>query len=458
MRLWPLVVVPVTGDEVVTILSRIREPTFPEDRRSVVTSGDVSSLNGAIAEMSRAGGGTLEVAGDYTLEGSLVLQSNIRLRLRQARLRWTARRSNYLPPVLTKFEGIEVLNYQPLLRSSYGHNLSVVGLGTLSILDGGGKGWRPKSRKNGNAVRKMMTRPVAERNIVKFDLPPSFVQFFRCTTVHFENLTLTNTPWWTVHPVYSTNVIIRGLILRTFSTKNSDGIDPDSSVDVLIEKNDLLTGDDAVAIKSGRDLDGRRVGRSSKNIILRDNVIRTSPYNAFCIGSEVSGGVENIFFLDNIIHGGRTAFFFKSNTDRGAFIRNVVIENVTALNITDSCVQFIPTYKQHQGGQQQKYPTKFSDFALTNVHCHLSRGGGGGSHHREPPHGGSALAAVGLDDGHPIANLRISNFVLFPSSTGSSSQPPLVALKFARNVTFTNVSLDAGKSVVSGTFFDVLSS
>lgn len=302
-----------TEDAIAAIEGRIYEPTFRPVSYSVSDYGalgdgksdDLNAFKAAINAANLAGGGTVETSDSttYYLEGPLDLLSNVQLRLgSETTVKWSSDPKHY-GSVLTKFEGTEVFNYSPLMRAYLASNVSVVGAGPSSCLDGGGEGWFEKNSEDADRLREMGNDsvPVYSRIFGSIaELPPNFIETFGAQAFHIENLTIRNSPFWTIHPVASQNIICRGLKIHTTSTKNSDGIDPEGSVDVLIEAVDFDTGDDAVAVKAGRDADGWRIGRPSRNVIVRSCTL-ASLCNALNIGSEVSGGVQSVYFYDNTI-------------------------------------------------------------------------------------------------------------------------------------------------------------
>ncbi|MBA7548505.1 hypothetical protein ES705_40965 [subsurface metagenome] len=194
-------------------------------------------------------------------------------------------------------------------------------------------------------------------------LRPTLIELYECEGVLIEGLTLRDSPFWTVHPVFSKNVTLRNLKIYGESL-NDDGIDPDSSEDVLIEGCEIKTHDDAIAIKAGRDQDAwDRPG--SRNIIVRNNHL-LSGVNALCIGSEMSGGVENLYAYDNYIAGGKHALNFKCNLDRGGQVQKVYIKDIEIESCQDAMFIFRMDYHGYRGNH---FPTKFNDFYVSGIKC-----------------------------------------------------------------------------------------
>lgn len=425
--------------EVSAIEGRISEPTFRDVSYHVSAYGAVgdgvkdnlAAFGAAIKDANDQGGGTVEVeSGEYYLKGSLELLSNVRLRLGvDARLVWSSSRDDY-EAVLTKFEGTECFNYAPLLRMYLASNVSIVGAGASSVLDGSGTGWFEKSSDDSDRLRSMADRPVYSRVFGSTaELPPNFIESFGASGVHLENLTIQNSPFWTVHPVASRNVLCRNLAIFTSSTKNSDGIDPEGSVDVLIEDVTFDTGDDCVAVKAGRDEDGRRIARPSENVVVRRCDMK-SKTNALCIGSEVSGGVRNVYFYDNKIDGAEVALYFKSNLDRGSFVRDVRVWDIRA-NDVKKCIDFTNDYHGERGGF---FPTDFDGFSISNVDCALKTS--------EEQQDASALSAVGVDEDHPISNVTLTNISVVSSFDDPSPSSSLVRVEHVSNFDLVDVFVD----------------
>ncbi|KAK8913623.1 putative polygalacturonase [Platanthera zijinensis] len=157
---------------------------------------------------------------------------------------------------------------------------------------------------------------------------PHLLEFLHSTYIHISNVILKNSPFWNIHPVYSSNVVIRSVtVLAPHDSPNTDGIDPDSCSNVCIEDCFISTGDDLVAVKSGWDEYGIAYGRPCSDIIIR-RVTGSSPFSGIAIGSEASGGVENILVENINIYSTGIGIHIKTNTGRGGFIRNVTISQV----------------------------------------------------------------------------------------------------------------------------------
>lgn len=339
-------------------------------------------LQSAIDSCSITGGGHVVVAdGDYLLCGPLHLKSNVDLHLDEgAVLRFSGKSQDFLPVVMTRFEGTELYGHSPMIYASHQQNIAITGRGTIdaqACVEMAEWGKVEKILADGASVSKetpdvqrLRTMgeqliPVQERQFGDGTfLRPACIETYGCSRVLIEEVTIKDSPFWTIHPLYCDNVIVRGVTIDSHNP-NNDGCDPESSSNVLIENCLFRCGDDAVAIKSGRDADGRRVGRPSENIVIR-NCTFNSECNGLCIGSEMSGGVQNVYMSNVAIGSVKNALYFKSNLDRGGYIRNVHVDSITVSHVQGAVLRFETNYFGYRGGQS---PAQYQDFFISNVHA-----------------------------------------------------------------------------------------
>ena len=261
------------------------------------------------------------------------------------------------------------MGHSPRIYAHGATNIALTGEGTI---DGNGKatiaGVRAaKGILAGSDLRGMGAAgtPVEQRQFgTGHWLRTSTVQPFDCTNVLIEGVTVIDSPFWVVHPVLCRNVTVRRVKVDSLNA-NNDGCDPDSSADVLIEDCDFHTGDDAIAIKSGRDRDGWTVGRPSENIVIRRCVMRAKDGDV-CIGSEMSGGVRNVFVEDCRFLTGSSALYFKGNLDRGGRVERVRVRRIAIDRLKDAMIRFETSYPGYRGGN---HPPSFRDFLLEDIHC-----------------------------------------------------------------------------------------
>lgn len=334
------------------ILARIQPPAFPERELYITGFGAVgdgatdatAAITAAIEACHRAGGGRVVVpAGDWPT-GPLRLLSNVDLHLAAgATLRFSTDPSRYLPVVLTRWEGVELMGYAPLIYAFGQRNVAITGEGTL---DGQADAthWWPWKAKTGpesqTPDRDRLFRqaqdgvPVAERVYgAGHYLRPPFIQMYRCTNVLVEGITIRSSPFWVIHPVLCSNVTVRKVTVLSLGP-NSDGCDPESSTDVLIEETLFDTGDDCVAIKSGRNADGRRLAAPSERIVVRNCRMRAG-HGGVTIGSEVSGGVRDVFAEGNVMSSPNLerGLRIKTNLARGGVVENVFMRDTEILEV-----------------------------------------------------------------------------------------------------------------------------
>ncbi|XP_019422336.1 PREDICTED: probable polygalacturonase [Lupinus angustifolius] len=176
---------------------------------------------------------------------------------------------------------------------------------------------------------------------------PHMVELANSTAVLISNLTVLNSPFWTIHPVYCSHVTVQNVtIISPLKSPNTDGIDPDSSDDVCIEDCYISTGDDMISIKSGWDEYGIAFGRPSKNIIIHRLTGQTQSSSGIAIGSEMSGGVSEVYAEDIRMFNSNNSIRIKTAPGRGGYVRNIYISNVTLVNVT-TAIRLTGLYGQH---------------------------------------------------------------------------------------------------------------
>jgi len=358
------------------IIENIAKTSFPERSMKFVCREDSNvrrQLQQAIDSFSLTGGGRLLVGkGTYKIDGSIVLKSDVDLHLEEgACLLFSGKASDYLPVVLTRWEGTELYGHSPMIYACHANNIAITGKGIIDT-QGGVEfaAWAEKEMKDRDRLREMGSKlvPVQQRIFGEGTLlRPSCIQFLGCSRILIDGVTVKNSPFWTIHPVYCDNVIVRGVTIDSHYP-NNDGCDPESTSNVLIENCTFRTGDDAVAIKSGRDKDGREIGRPSKNIVIR-NCIFNSECNGLCIGSEMSGGVENVYMSGIKIGTVKNAIYFKSNKDRGGYIRNVFVDHITVERVKGAILRFETNYFGFRGGN---FPSTYEHFEIKDVEANVA--------------------------------------------------------------------------------------
>ncbi|MET8521607.1 glycoside hydrolase family 28 protein [Nocardioides sp. NPDC004968] len=327
------------------IRARIKPPTFSEREVSVVDfgadpSGQTKSTDAfkeAIAAVNEAGGGRVEVPAGVFLTGAIHLKSNVNLHLADdATIRFSRDKADFLPVVKTRYEGVELYNYSPFIYAHRVENVAVTGNGTL---DGNADAdnwwdWKADSPRPETPDRNELFRmgeegvPVEERVFgAGHYIRPNFVEFYESRNILVQGVTLNNSPMWLLHPTLSENVTIDGVHLESLGP-NNDGVNPESSRDVLIKNTFFNTGDDNIAIKSGRNAEGRRIGVPAENILIEGNYMQAG-HGAIVAGSEMSGGVRHVFAQDNVMDSPDLdrVVRIKTNSVRGGVVEDIYVRD-----------------------------------------------------------------------------------------------------------------------------------
>lgn len=380
----------VGWDALPQILAKIKAPEFPDRSFDITDYGAkeggkalcTKAFKKAIDACVKAGGGKVVVPAGRFLTGPIHLQSNVNLVVgKGATLVFSDNFKHYLPPVFVRWEGEECYNLSPLIYANGCENIGITGEGTL---DGQGPTWwkwREESAtdlyREANNRKMAWARdgvPVADRVQGKGDdhWCPTFISPINCKNVLIEGLTLINGPFWNVHPVYCENVTVRGLEIVN-DGPNGDGCNPSSSSYVLIEDCVFKTGDDCIAIKSGKNADGRRVGKASEYIIVRDCVMNDG-HGGVVIGSEMSGGVRNVYAEDCVMDSPhlKRALRIKTNSVRGGTVENVYMRNVKIGQVDEAVLKVNFYYGEKDTGQHT--PT-VRNVNMENVTCNKSEYG-----------------------------------------------------------------------------------
>lgn len=353
----------------------IQVPVFPH-REFVVTNfaaaegGNISeAIRQAIAACHDAGGGRVVIPRGRWLTGQIHFQSNVNLHLADgAVLSFSEKPEDYLPAVQTQWEGMECFNYSPLVYAFACTNVALTGKGTLEAKLDVWKQWFARPPAHLAALKQLYefahtNAPVAQRQMAVGEnhLRPQFIQFNRCRNVLIEDVKIRNSPFWTIHLLLDTDVVVRRVDVSA-RNHNNDGLDADSSRNVLVEDCKFDQGDDAISVKSGMDFDGRRIATPAENIVIR-NCKMVRGHELLAIGSDLSGGVRNVYLHDCRFENTPGAapmhlLLIKTNARRGGFAENIFCENIIAnstkfgvLGIdTDTLYQWrdlVPAYETH---------------------------------------------------------------------------------------------------------------
>lgn len=350
-------------------LPRIPDRQFDIRDYGAVAGGErdaLPAIRQAIDAASTEGGGIVLIPGGrWFVKGPIHLQSRIELRLADdAHLLFSPEPNDYLPVVKQRWEGTEVFSHSPLIYARDVVDVAITGAGTIDgNPDSVFHSWHEKQAGDIRKLRAMGFTGVDVNERVFGDgtyLRPSLIQIFEAERVLLDGYRATNSPFWVNHLVYTDHATVRNLRVDSHFA-NNDGVDVESSTRVLVENCEFRTGDDSVAIKSGRDLDGRTIGRPSRDIVVRNNDMGGE--DGIALGSEMSGGIKNVWFIDNVLREGNAAFRFKSNLDRGGIVEDAYISGADVESFA-TLFWFQLNYPSEHGGE---FATTYRNIVLRDV-------------------------------------------------------------------------------------------
>jgi len=338
----------------------------------------------AIEACSSAGGGRVVVPAGRYLTGPVRLRSGIELHLEKgAVVEFADDPALYLPAVPSSWEGLECLNYSPLLYAYGCTNVAVTGGGTIRAkMDF----WRKLMDEKGtdiNGARAILYKwgsedyPVEKRDITKAHaaiMRPQLMQFNRCKGVRIEDVRIEDSPFWTIHLYQSEDVGIRRIDMCAHGF-NNDGVDIEMTRNVLIEDSVFDQGDDGFVFKAGRNRDAWRIGRPTENVEVRNCRLKTVA-SLIGVGSELSGGIRNIYVHDCTVERACNLFYVKTNHRRGGFVENVRMENVKVDLVSQ--VMGVDTEVLYQWRRFPDYETRLTPIKglyMKNVRCGKARTG-----------------------------------------------------------------------------------
>lgn len=365
------------------VLNNIKAPTPPASTLSILSFGAAGdsvtdckpAFDKAMLECTKLKGAKIVIPpGIYFMGGPIHLVSNVCLEIQKgARLKFSSDPARYLPVVLTSWEGTFVYNYSPFIYGYKLKNVSITGEGTI---DGNASltfnTWKEKQDSDQMLTREMNHNKVEISKRVfgaRHFLRPQLIQLFDCKNILIEDVHITNSPFWCIHLLKSQNATVRRI---SFNAKNinNDGIDPEYSKNILIENVDFNNGDDNIAIKAGRDDEGRITAIPSENIIIRH--CRFKGLHAVVIGSEMSAGVRSVF-IENCVASGycKRGIFLKSNPDRGGYITDIFVNNVKFDEVED-CFYITSFYH----GEGKGHSSHISYISVDSLSCRKATNAG----------------------------------------------------------------------------------
>ena len=356
------------------------------------------AIQKAIDKCSKKGGGRVVIpAGQKFLTAAIQLKSGVNLEVQEGAVLEFAFEPELYPIVPTRWEGLDCWNLSPLIYAYQARDIAITGKGTI---DGGGTNdtWWPWcgskkfGMKEGGIAQNMGARArllkqaedgvdMDQRRFGPTDgLRPQMINFNQCEGILIEGVTLLRSPFWVIHPLLSKDITVRGVHINN-DGPNGDGCDPESCDRVLIENCFFNTGDDCIAIKSGRNNDGRQGGQGrfagtpSKNIIIRNSKFNNG-HGGVVIGSEISGGCQNVYAencemdspsLDRVLR-------IKTNSCRGGIIENINMRNITVGQCGEAVLKINTDYEPREICCRGFYPT-VRNVTMENVTCKKSKYG-----------------------------------------------------------------------------------
>lgn len=381
-----------------------------------VSFTNTGAIQRAIDRCSESGGGTVLIPPGFWLSGPFTLKSDVNLHLSQGALLQFSDNFDDYPIVETNWEGQAAIRCQSPISATNAHNVAITGGG---VIDGAGQVWRQVKKEkltesqwkklvaSGGVLddKKRIWYPteraktghetpgagsisagytVSSGEQIKEFLRPNMIRITQCRRVLLEGVTFQNSPAWNVHPTLTDHLTVRNVKIRNpWYAQNGDGLDVESCRYVLIENSTFDVGDDAICLKSGRDAEGRKRGIPTAYVIVRNSVVFHG-HGGFVIGSEMSGGVHDIYVDNCTFHGTDVGLRFKTKRDRGGVVENIFISNIQMASIPGEAVLFDMYYEAKdpvpQDGQTYQPPVikaepvgegtpQFRNFHIRNLVC-----------------------------------------------------------------------------------------
>ncbi|MBK7870310.1 MAG: GDSL family lipase [Saprospiraceae bacterium] len=375
-------------------LPNILQPVFKKDTFNIINFGAIADgitkntefINKAINECNNSGGGVVIIPKGLWLTGPIVLKSNVNLHLQAgALLQFSDQREDY-PLVESTFEGLAAYRNQAPISAKDAENIAITGKG---IIDGAGGVWRPVKKSkltdsqwkklvasggvldakgdiwypSESAIKGSMTenpgvmtpgKTLQDNEAIKDFLRPNMITFTNCKQILLQDVIFQNSPAWCLHPLLSEHITLRNLIVKNPAyAQNGDGLDLESCKNVIVEGCHFDVGDDAICLKSGKNEFGRKRGIATENIIIRNNAVYAA-HGGIVIGSEMSGGVRNVFASDCTFMGTDIGLRFKTTRGRGGIVENIYISDINMTNIPAEAILFDMYYNGKEAAEALK--------------------------------------------------------------------------------------------------------
>ena len=466
-------------------MPEVSQPSFPDYEVNIRDFGALSdgvtlnteAINNAIKAVSSKGGGKVIIPEGLWLTGPVVLLSNVNLYAEKNALIVFSSDTSLYPIIDTSFEGLDTKRCQSPISAMNAENIAITGNG---VFDGAGDRWRPvkkdkmterqwknlvssggKVDENGkvwypdagalkasvlmtgqNNGQKEITDE--EWTYMKSWLRPVMLSIVKSKRILLEGVTFKNSPGWCIHPLSCESLTLNDVkVFNPWYSQNGDALDVESCKNVLVTNCFFDAGDDAICLKSGKDEDGRRRGEPCENVIIKNNTVLHG-HGGFVVGSEMSGGVKNIYVEDCTFLGTDVGLRFKSTRGRGGVVENIYINNINMINIPNEPLLFDLFYGGKGAGEESEEDLlsrmktaippvteetpAFRDIHISNVICRGS---------------GRAMFFNGLPE-MPIRNVTVKNVVMTEATDG-------VVISQVDGVTLENIYVEStkGKNILN---------
>lgn len=486
-------------------LPKIYAPHFKRDTFNIVNYGAVAdgmtlnsaAINKAIEECAKQGGGTVLIPNGSYVTGPIIMKSNINLHLAKGALVIFSSDFNQYPLVTSSFEGVDAARCQSPVVAENLENIAITGPG---IMNGNGYYWRPVKKEkltesqwknhqqeyggvltadkkmwysSEKALKGSLTnnigkltdgKKLSDFEDVKDFLRPNMIRIYQCKNILIEDVTFENSPAWTTHLMMSEHITLKNLKVKNpwFGT-NTDALDLESCKNALVEDCNFDTGDDGICIKSGRDEEGRKRGMPTQDIIVNNCTVYHS-HGGFVVGSEMSGGANNLFVSNCTFIGSDIGLRFKTTRGRGGIVENIFVNNVNMKDIAAEAILFDMYYMAKDpvvlAGEKREPPKvefktvdestpQFRNFYFRNITCN---GAAKGIFLRGIPemHVKNVLienAVLQADEGIDIqeaSDITLNNITMMPKNTD-----PVLYILNSDNITINNLKYKDGAAILA---------
>lgn len=418
-----------------------QKPSFPAREANlsevVMDSSQLitPALNRRISLMSQQGGGTITIPKGVWKSGRIELKSNIRLHLEDgAVIKFSFEVADYLPAVFTRVESLELMSLGACIYAHQAENIAITGKGRLI----GPYGGEIKERSYLSPIETLIDlQAPAEQRVhdgsqENWIFPPKFISPTSCQNVYIEGITLENTAFWNIVPVYCDGVVIRGVQVNSVGIPRGDGIDVESSRNVLIEYCTLSTGDDCFTMKSGRGKDGLEVGRPTENVVVR-YCLALQGHGGITCGSETAGTIQNLYVHDCVFDGTGVGIRFKTRRPRGGGGQKLYYDRIR-MNLQYTAIKWdmlgTPAYVGALANRLPLLPVNeltpfYRDIHMSNLIIE---------------HSTHFLKIFGIPES-PMTNLTIDNV--------DASSTELITIHDAKNIAISNAQIQSAGNIIN---------